>query len=99
MVDDHHDQPYNIIGGDLMSRVVLSNFEKYLKKLNKDQLKTVIKAACGKNSDICLFKSIIDDSLILCDFYKLQCDICPYNHENDCFAKMVDQLMEVDDIC
>lgn len=99
MADDHNDQSYYIIGGDLMSRPVLSNFEKYLRKLNKEQLKTVIKAAVGKNLDICMFRSTVDDSLVLCDFYDLKCDICPYKYENDCFVKMVDHLMEVDDIC
>lgn len=82
-----------------MGRPVLSNFEKYLRRLNRDQLKIVITAACGKNSDICMFKSKIDDSLIICGFSGLRCDICPYAYENDCLNKMIDQLMEVDDIC
>lgn len=82
-----------------MARTVLTNFEKYLRRLDKDQLKIVITAACGKNSDICMFRSTMDNSLVLCEFHDLRCDICPYAYENDCLNKMIDQLMEVDDIC
>ena len=99
MADDHNDQSYNTIGGDLMGRLILSNFEKYVRKLNKDQLRSVIKAAVGKYSDICMFKSIVDDMLVVCDGNNSKCDICPYKYNAECILKMVDHLMEVDDIC
>lgn len=82
-----------------MARPVLTNFEKYIRRLDKDQLKIVITAACRNDSDICMFKSKIDDSLVVCEFNDLRCDICPYEYENECLNKMIDQLMGVDDIC
>lgn len=61
----------------------MTNFEKIIKKLNKEQINRLIDYFCHDN---CLFYSKKEGDIIYSegDSHNLPCNLCPFIHENDC---------------